>query len=94
VVALLRRAGRDRRVIIYVVVTLSIVGIGFDTATVAREIFAWYMTVLDKAKSGDKSVTLFSIFPSGSRKATIAYAWRAAAGAFGLAAAFYERRKT
>ncbi len=94
VVALLRRAGRDSRVIIYVVVALSIVGVGFDIATIAREIFGWYMTILDKAKAGDKSITLFSIFPSGTRRAVIAYSWRAVAGAFGLAAAFYERRKT
>jgi hypothetical protein len=92
-VALLRRAGRDSRVIIYVVVALSIVGVGFDLATIARSIFGWYMTVLDKAKAGDKSITLFSTIPLGNRRAAIAYAWRAVAGAFGLAAAFYERRK-
>jgi hypothetical protein len=94
VVALLRRAGRDSRVIIYVVVALSIAGVGFDLATIVRSMFGWYMTILDKAKAGDKSITLFSVFPSGTRRAVIAYSWRAAAGAFGLAAAFYERRKT
>jgi hypothetical protein len=76
------------------VVSLSIVGVGFDIATIAREVFGWYATILNKAKAGDKSITLFSIFPSGTRRAVIAYSWRAAAGAFGLAAAFYERRKT
>jgi hypothetical protein len=90
-VALLRRTGRDRRVIIYVVIALSMVGYGFDATAIARELFAWYMTVLEKTKNGDKSGAFMTLL--AGRHAVIAYSWRAAAGAIGLAAAFYERRK-
>jgi hypothetical protein len=92
-VALLRRRGRDARVIIYVVIVLSIIGFGFDVVTMSRQLFGWYLTTVDKAKSGDKATAFISLFPSGSRRAMIAYSWRAAAGVIGLAAAFYERRK-
>ncbi len=92
-VALLRRRGRDARVIIYVVIVLSIIGFGFDVVTMSRQLFGWYLTTVDKAKSGDKTTSFISLFPSGSRRAMIAYSWRAAAGVIGLAASFYERRK-
>jgi hypothetical protein len=92
-VALLRRRGRDARVIIYIVIVLSIVGFGFDVVTMGGQIFGWYLTTVDKARNGDKSTTLISLFPSGSRRAMIAISWRAAAGVIGLAASFYERRK-
>jgi len=93
VVALVRRRGRDARVVIYVVMVLAIVGLVFDAGTISRQLFGWYMTVLDKAKNGDKTTTFITLFPSAGRKAMIAYCWRAAAGAIGLSAAFYERRK-
>jgi hypothetical protein len=93
VFTLVRRRGRDPRVIIYIVIALSIIGFGFDVVTMSRQIFGWYLTTLDKAKNSDKSVTSLTLFPSGEHRAMIAYSWRAAAGVIGLTAAFFERRK-
>ena len=94
VVALVRRAGRDARIIVYVLIGLSVAGVCFDIATILREIFGWYMGAIERAKNGDKSFTMFSLFPSGNPKIVFAYSWRAAAGALGLAAAFFERRRS
>jgi hypothetical protein len=93
VVALVRRPGRDARVVIYVVIVLAIIGIGFDVMPISRGVLAWYLDVLEKTKHGDKSTTFVTLFQSGDRGTVIAYAWRAVAGTFGLAAAFYGRRK-
>jgi hypothetical protein len=93
VVALVRRKGNDPRVIIYIVIVLALIGFGYDLVTIGRQMFGWYLTTVEKAKGGDKSTTLITLFPAGGRRATIAYSWRAAAGVFGLAAAFHERRK-
>jgi hypothetical protein len=93
VVALVRRKGRDPRVIIYIVIVLSIIGFGYDLVTMGRQMFGWYLTTVEKAKNGDRSTTFIVLFPPGGRRAMIAYSWRAAAGILGLAAAFYERRK-
>ncbi len=93
IVALVRRRGRDPRVIIYVVIGLCIVGLGFDVVTMSRQLFGWYLTTVEKTKNSDKTTTFITLFPSGGRRAMIAYSWRAAAGVIGLAAAFYERRK-
>jgi hypothetical protein len=93
VVALGRRRGRDPRVIIYIVIVLAIAGLGYDLVTVGRQMFGWYLTTVEKARRSDRSTTLIALFPSSGSRAMIAYSWRAAAGVFGLAAAFYERRK-
>ncbi|MGA3186521.1 MAG: hypothetical protein ABSF22_05360 [Bryobacteraceae bacterium] len=93
VVAFLRRKGRDARVIIYVVLALAIIGIGFDVSTAAREVFGWFLKLQDNARTGDKSVVFINLFPAIGNRAKIAWSWRAAAGVIGLAAAFWERRK-
>jgi hypothetical protein len=93
IVALIRRKGRDARVIIYVVIVLAIVGFGFDVVTISRQLFGWYLSTVDKAKAGDKTASLITLFPSGGRMAMIAYTWRAVAGTIGLGASFWERRK-
>ncbi len=93
VVALLRRKGRDPRVAIYVVLGLSLLAWGFDFVNISRELVSWYMTVLDKAKAGDKSTTFIPLFARTGPNAVIAYSWRAGAGVIGLAASFFERRK-
>lgn len=92
VVALIRRKGRDPRVIIYVLIALSILGLAYDSVTVARHLGGWYMTVMEKAKNSDKTVTFITLFSAGTG-AIVAWSWRAAAGVLGLAAAFWERRK-
>jgi len=91
VVALFRRKGSDPRVVIYVIVALALVGVGFDIVTFGGEIVRWYMTVLEKAKNGEKTITPLSFVPKGGVRLTVAYAWRTVAGAVGLAAALYER---
>jgi hypothetical protein len=93
VVALFRRKGSDPRVVIYVIVALALVGVGFDIVTFGGEIVRWYMTTLEKAKNGDKTITPLSFLPKGGMRLTVAYVWRAVAGVVGMAAAFYERRK-
>jgi hypothetical protein len=93
VVALFRRKGNDPRVVIYVIVALALVGVGFDIVTFGGEIVRWYMTVLDKAKNGEKTITPLSFLPKGGMRLTVAYTWRTVAGVVGLAAAFYERRR-
>jgi hypothetical protein len=93
VVALARRGGRDTRVVIYVVMVLALVGIASDVMPIGRSLLSWYTSVIEKAKHGDKSTPFIVLFQPADRGAVIAYTWRAAAGAFGLAAAFFERRK-
>jgi hypothetical protein len=91
-VALVRRWGRDTRIVIYVIMALAIIGVGFDLKNLGSQFFGWYINVMDKAKNGDKSPTPLNLYPAmGS--ATIAYSWRIAAGVAGLAAAFWERRR-
>jgi hypothetical protein len=93
VVALARRRGRDPRVVIYVLIGLALIGFGFDVVTVGRHLGGWYLSLVEKARNGDKSPPIISLFPFGTYRATVAYSWRAAVGIIGLAAAFYERRK-
>ena len=51
--ALFRRKGRDPRMVIYVILALSLVGVGFDLVTFGgRTSSAGYMKMLDKAKNG------------------------------------------
>jgi hypothetical protein len=90
-IALLRRKGRDQRVMIYVLIVVCLGGFALDAAHIAQGLFGWYMTLLDKAKNGDKSATFMTLLEG--RRAILASSWRAAAGVIGLAAAFYERRK-
>jgi hypothetical protein len=94
VVALVRRGGRDPRVVIYVIVALSIIGVAYDGVTIVGEIISWYTKLLDKAKAGDKTITPLTFLPTGGTRIIVACAWRALAGVAGLSAAFYERRKS
>lgn len=94
VVALVRRGPRDPRVVIYVIVALSIVGVAYDGVTIVGEIISWYTKLLDKAKAGDKTITPLTFLPTGGMRIIVACAWRALAGVAGLSAAFYERRKS
>jgi len=93
VVALVRRQGRDPRLVIYVIAALSIIGVAYDGVTIIGELVRWYTKVLDKAKAGDKTITPLTFLPAGGMRIIIASAWRAVAGVIGLSMAFYERRK-
>ena len=85
IVALIRRKGRDPRVIIYVVIGFSLLGFGFDLVTISRQLFSWFSTIAEKTKNGDKSTTFMWLFSSSGRGAMIAYSWRLVAGVVGLA---------
>jgi len=91
-IVLIRRKGRDSRLIVYVVIALAIIGLAFDFRSIGSSFVGWYLTVLDKAKAGNRSATFVELFPLGA-DAVISYSWRLAAGVIGLAAAFYERRR-
>ena len=91
-VAFIRRKGRDPRLIVYVIIGLAVLGLGFDLKTIGGVIGGWYLSVLEKAKNGDKTTSIIELFPL-SRETVISCYWRAAAGIIGLAAAFYERRR-
>jgi hypothetical protein len=93
VIALVRRRGRDPRVIVFVVLGLAIVGIGYDFVTIAGELYGWFTSVQDNAKAGNKSVIFMRLLPSTGYRTIVAISWRAAAGFIGLAASFWERRK-
>jgi hypothetical protein len=92
VVALVRRKGRDERVVPYIVLVLALALIVFDMTTVAKGIGGWYLTVIEKAKVQDSSITPMTIFTRANSGWFIACGWRVAAGAIGLASAFFERR--
>lgn len=92
VVALLRRSGRDERVIVYIIMALGIVGIAYGMAELVRSVGGWYLTVLEKAKNNDRTIPPLNVFAGQDRSLNIAVAWRTVAGVIGLAAAFYERR--
>jgi hypothetical protein len=93
IVALFRRKGRDPRMVIYVILALLLIGVGFDLVTFGGELVGWYMKLLDKAKNGDKSLTPITFLPKGGTRIIVAYAWRALAGIAGMTAAFYGRPK-
>jgi hypothetical protein len=92
-VALIWRRGRDPRVVTYVIIVLALIGFAFDTQTIGRQLFSWYLITMEKARGGDKAPTVISLFPNAGHRAVIAYSWHAADGILGLAAAFWERRK-
>jgi hypothetical protein len=91
-VILIRRKGRDERVIIYVLIVFAIVGVVFDAVAMVRGAGTWYMTVLEKAKNTDHSGTPLALFVRGSAGPKVASAWRLFVGLSGLVAAFFERR--
>jgi hypothetical protein len=92
VVALIRRKGRDQRMVVYVVMGLGLLGLGLGAVVVAKGLGTWYLTVLDKAKQNDRSVTPMTVFADPHSGQAVQIGWRAAAGIIGLAAAFWERR--
>ena len=92
VVALVRRKGRDERVVPYIVMVLALALIFFDVTTIAKGIGSWYLTVLEKAKVQDSSITPVTLFTRANSGWIIACGWRVTAGTIGLASAFFERR--
>jgi hypothetical protein len=93
IVVTLIRKGRDPRIVVYVVVGLSLLGAAFDFVTIGGELFGWYMKVFEKAKNGDKTITPLVFFPKTGIRVIVAFCWRSLAGAIGMGAAYYGRRK-
>jgi hypothetical protein len=93
IVVTLIRKGRDPRIIVYVVAGLALLGVGYDLVTIGGELFGWYMKVLEKTKNGDKTITPLVFLPKTGFRLIVAFSWRSLAGAIGMAAAYYERRK-
>ena len=92
VVALLRRAGRDPRRIIYALMIPAIFCIGWDGFHIASTFVDWLNGVAQSARRGDPappSILTWHAFSSSG--ALFAAVWRIAAGAIGLAASWFER---
>lgn len=89
IVALLRRGDRDPRRVIYVLMMLAILGLGWDAVVVGRNVAAWFRLLVTSGRQMDPAL-LMSQLPWRQGAVTGAI-WRAAAGAAGLAAAFLER---
>lgn len=92
IVALLRRKGRDQRFLVYVAMVLGLLGIGLGAAAMVQGLGSWYMTVLEKAKHNDRTITPLKVFTDPGAVRLAVPVWCAAAGILGLAAAFWERR--
>jgi hypothetical protein len=93
VVALARRKGRDPRVVPYVILAASIVAIGFDVVSVVRDFGGWFLSLQEKARSGEKMPTTITLFPGSPNRAVIAAVWRVVAGAVGLGASLWGRMR-
>lgn len=89
IVGLIRRGGRGPRGVVYALLLLAIVGIGWDATEVAKNLGLWISAVIQTGRQ-DRPLELFS--QSGSQRAAIIAAmWRIATGATGLAALFLGR---
>jgi hypothetical protein len=91
VVALARRRDRDPRVIIYGVLALAVIGIGFDYVTISREIYGLVLSLQNQSKTDKTIPFILRLFPPTGYRTIVASAWRAAAGVIGLVASFWER---
>ncbi len=91
VVCLLRRGNRDPRRYLYVVLVVSLVGIGWDALYFAQTIAGWFTGIVDAAQRGQRTQPpqLISLF--NHNRGLIAGAWRLVAGSIGLGVAYFER---
>ncbi len=92
VVALIRRGTRDPRRYLYVLLVISLIGIGWDAFYFVQTITGWFTGIVDAsaaraANAARRSLSLCSITIAVS----IAGAWRAVAGLIGLGIAYFER---
>jgi hypothetical protein len=86
IVALVRRAGRDTRRLIYAVMIAALVCIGWDAVNLGRG----FVTLVTEASRGP-GPQMLNWKPMERGQAIFAVAWRAAAGAIGLVAAWVTR---
>jgi hypothetical protein len=92
IVALLRRAGRDPRRVVYGLIIAAIFCLGWDVGHVAGSLFGWANGVVAAGTRGGAPPSLVTWVALGPRDTMFAAAWRIAAGAIGLSAAWLERR--
>ena len=92
VVALIRRGSRDPRRVVYLVMIAAIVFMGWNAFGLARSFGAFLGAIGEAARRGNSTTfSLISWKPFEPGAALFAATWRIAAGAVGLAAAWFER---
>ena len=91
VVSLVRRGTRDPRRYLYVVLVVSLLGIGWDAFYFIQTITGWFSGIVDAASHGvpTRPPQLLSLFERNH--GLLSSAWRVVAGSIGLAAAYFER---
>jgi hypothetical protein len=94
-VALFRRGTRDPRRYIYVLMIAALIGIGWDAFLFAQSFGHWIMETAQAGQRGQPApfVALTNWTAFERRHGIFAASWRFAAGAIGLAAAYWERPK-
>ncbi len=91
--ALLRRAGRDKRRFVYALMIPAIFCIAWDAFQLGGSFVAWINGIAETARRNDPMPpSLLTWVAFTQSHALFASSWRLAAGAFGLAAAWFERR--
>ncbi|HML17909.1 MAG TPA: hypothetical protein VK419_12835 [Bryobacteraceae bacterium] len=88
-VALIRRAGRDPRHVIYALLLLAMVGIGWDAVGMGRNLRAMINIAIETG-SQSKALEAWTQTPL-QRSAVLSAVWRIVAGTGGLAAVFLAR---
>jgi hypothetical protein len=93
IVALFRRGSRDSRRYIYFLMTVALVGIGWDAVLFAQSFGHWIASVAEAGQRGRPApfvpLTSWTAFQRGH--GIIAASWRTAAGLIGLAGSYFER---
>jgi hypothetical protein len=93
VVALIRRGARDPRRIIYGVMIVAILCMGWDLVGLTRSLGTWLTLIMDSAKKSrpPQPQPVFG-WAWSHGAAVFAAGWRMVAGPLGLALAYFERR--
>jgi hypothetical protein len=93
IVALIRR-GRDPRRLIYPLMLIALVGMGWDLVVMVRH-FGGYLSSVMAASQRGANPPMIGFWSAFDRShALIAAGWRSAAGALGLAVALWERQQS
>lgn len=92
IVALVRRRNHDPRRVVYFVILVAMVCIGWDGVGLGRSFGGWMQSIAEAARRQQRTQPPF-VWASSHGAALFAYIWRFAAGALGLGAAFFERRR-
>jgi hypothetical protein len=88
IVALIRRAGRDSRRVIYALMLATLVCIGWDAINLSRSFIA---LAVEASRRTNPEPVMVSWEPLAHGEAVFAAAWRIAAGVIGLVSAYLSR---